>query len=271
MPTFQLDDIPIGYEMVGEGVPLVFVHQVATDHRLWLHQRTHFCDRYRLIIVDMMGHGKLARPKHELSIEHAARRIQRLLKRVKAKQVFMIGVSMGAAVAVQLALDDPTLVRGLVLVSPWMHADEHVNALVEKLLLLAEADSMADHMDLFFRYLFPPAYLEKDPPELDRLRDLALEQNAKMVAYAWAAGQTFDLRSQLSEIKVPTLVIAGMNDLFSPPYLARAVAERMVKVELEFWEDTGHFPFIEDPLRFNRRLDSFITRCLAEGREAQRI
>jgi pimeloyl-ACP methyl ester carboxylesterase len=61
------------------------------------------------------------------------------------------------------------------------------------------------------------------------------------------------------------LVIAGLNDLFTPPYLARSVAEGLSEVELEIWEGMGHFPFVEDPLRFNRRLEMFIRRCLNQG------
>ena len=62
-------------------------------------------------------------------------------------------------------------------------------------------------------------------------------------------------------------MIAGMNDLFMPPYLVRELANKLLDVELEFWEETGHFPFLEDPVRFNRRLEEFITRCLARSGE----
>lgn len=46
----------MAYEMDGEGVPLVFIHQVATDRRLWYYQRTSFDGRYHLIAVDLFGH-----------------------------------------------------------------------------------------------------------------------------------------------------------------------------------------------------------------------
>ena len=267
LAAFQFNDIPIGYEVQGEGIPLVFLHEVATDHRLWLHQSTYFYQRYRMITVDLFGHGNFVWPKREVSIEHAARGIRYLLERLGQPSAFVIGVSIGAAVAVRIALDVPTLVRGLVLVSPWGHTDEHVRDLVDRLLRLARAKRMADHTDLLLRYLFPPAYVEKHLPEVQWLRTLALEQDAKMVGYTWAASQTLDLRSHLSEVKAPSLVIAGMNDLFMPPYLVRALADKLLDVELEFWEETGHFPFLEDIVRFNRRFEAFITCCLARSGE----
>ncbi len=267
LAAFQFNDIPIGYEVQGEGIPLVFLHEVATDHRLWLHQSTYFYQRYRMITVDLFGHGKFAWPKREVSIEHAAHCVQHLLEQLAAPSAFVTGVSIGAAVGVRVALNVPTLVRGLVLVSPWSHTDEHVRDLVDKLLRLATAKRMADHTDLLLRYLLPPAYMDKHLPEIQWLRTLALQQDAKMVGYTWAAAQTLDLRNHLSEVKAPSLVIAGMNDLFMPPYLVRALADRLLDVELEFWEETGHFPFLEDPVRFNRRLEAFITRCLKQTGE----
>ena len=256
---------PLSYEMDGDGVLLLFIHQVATDRRLWQRQWPYFRGRYRLITVDVFGHGKQAWHPQELSVEHEARRIQKLLQRLHTKEVFVIGVSLGAGVAVQVALNAPSLVQGLVLVSPWSHADEHLRGLLERLFRLAEAHSMGSHMDLLLRYVFPPAYLEQRLPEVDWLRRIGLEQEAKVVASTWAACQGLDLRAELGQVRAPSLVIAGLNDLLTPPYLARAVAEGLVNGELEVWEETGHFPFLEDPGRFNRRLEDFIQRCLGQA------
>ena len=55
------------------------------------------------------------------------------------------------------------------------------------------------------------------------------------------------------------------SDLLTPPYLARALADSLSEVELEVWEEAGHFPFLEDPSRFNRRLEMFVRRCLTEA------
>lgn len=253
----------MAYDIEGEGVPLLFIHQVATDHRLWQHQRKSFFQRYRLITVDVMGHGEVAWSPQEFSLEHATGHIRELLTRLEAGPAFVIGVSMGATIAMRLALSDPSLIRGLILVSPWSHdSTEHTKNLVDRLFRLAEAGDMATHTDLFLRYVLPPTYLERHTAEVECLRALLMEQKAKAVAYTWAACLASDLTDSLKDIRVPSLVIGGLNDLFTPPYLARAVAEGLSDVELEVWEEAGHFPFFEDPLRFNRRLEMFIRRCL---------
>jgi pimeloyl-ACP methyl ester carboxylesterase len=85
--------------------------QVATDRRLWHQQRLPLSARYRMITVDALGHGERLWPLKELSIERAATHIQWLLERLGMGAAFLIGVSMGAAVAMRLALDTPSLVR----------------------------------------------------------------------------------------------------------------------------------------------------------------
>jgi 3-oxoadipate enol-lactonase len=252
----------MAYDMEGEGVPLVFLHQAATDRRLWLHQCKSFSRRYRLITVDVMGHGEVSWPSEEFSLDRAAGYVRRLLEGLNTGPVFMIGVSMGSAIAMTIALTNPRLVRGLILVSPWSHTNGHTRSLVDRLFRLAEAGDMSVHAELFLRYVMPTAYLERHSPKIDRLRALVMGQDAKAVAYTWAACLASDLSTYLSDIHTPSLVIAGLNDLFTPPYLARAVAESLAEVELEVWEETGHFPFLEDPVRFNRRLEMFIRRCL---------
>jgi 3-oxoadipate enol-lactonase len=255
----------MAYEMEGEGVPLVFIHQVATDRRLWHRQRSSFYRRYRLIAVDVMGHGEVSWPPEEFSLERASSHVEELLEQLKAGPAFVIGVSMGAAIAMRMALSNPLLVRGLILVSPWSHTSEHTRSLVGRLFRLAEAGDMSTHTDLFLRYVLPTLSLERHSPEVERLRVLAMEQDAKAVAYTWAACMASDLSDCLRNIRTPSLVIAGLNDLFTPPYLARAVAEELSEVELEVWEERGHFPFFEDPSRFNRRIEKFIRRCLTQA------
>ena len=204
----------------------------------------------------------MAWPPQEITIEQAARRVEQLMERLGTGPAVIIGVSMGAAVAMRIAFEAPALVHGLGLVSPWNYASGDMQSLINRLFRLAEAGDMSAHADLFLRYSFPNIPSATHATEIERLRSLILEQSAWAVAYAWVACLACDLRAEVGQLKAPCLIIAGLNDLFAPPYLARVVAEGLADVELEIWEETGHFPFLEDPERFNRRLELFIQRCL---------
>jgi pimeloyl-ACP methyl ester carboxylesterase len=123
---------------------------------------------------------------------------------------------------------------------------------------------MSTHTDLFLRYVLPTGFLACRGQEVEHLRALSMAQDAKAVAHTWAACMASDLSDRIRAIYAPSLVMVGLNDLFTPPYLGRAVADGLSEVELEIWEEAGHFPFFEDPSRFNRRLDMFIRRCLTQ-------
>jgi 3-oxoadipate enol-lactonase len=265
MAMLQFPELALSYEMEGDGTPTLFLHQAATDHRLWYRQRTYFRARYRLITMDVLGHGPVAWPPQERSIEQAARRSQQLLEHLGTWPAFVIGVSMGAAIAMRLALNAPALVRGLGLVSPWSYPNDHMRALISRLARLAEAGDMRSHATLFQRYSFPSAYLEAKAPDMRRLRSLTLAQPAEVVAYAWVACLTCDLRGAVRAVRAPSLIIAGGSDLFTPPYVARELARELADMEIEVWEGTGHFPFLEHPRRFNQRLEEFISRCLTQA------
>jgi pimeloyl-ACP methyl ester carboxylesterase len=256
----KLDGRGIAYDTRGQGIPLVFIHQVATDRRVWQHQRTSLSSQYLTFTLDILGHGTQGWPLDEISIEQAAVHVQRLLEQVVPGEAFLVGVSMGAAVAMRCALNAPSLVRGLILISPWTRIHEHTKSLIDRLFRLAEAGDMTAHTELFLRYVFPPTYLERHVREVERLRAIVMEQDSKTVAYAWAACLASGADGDLGKIRAPTLVIAGLHDLLTPPYLAREVAAGLIDVELEIWNASGHFPFLEDALRFNRRLEMYIRR-----------
>jgi pimeloyl-ACP methyl ester carboxylesterase len=89
-----MSGLEMAYEMEGEGIPLLFIHQGATDRRLWEHQRSSFFQGYRLITVDVMGHGEGAWSPQACSLDRAAGHIQELLAHLRTGPAFIIGVSM---------------------------------------------------------------------------------------------------------------------------------------------------------------------------------
>jgi pimeloyl-ACP methyl ester carboxylesterase len=123
----------------------------------------------------------------EFSLEHTAAHVQTLLKRLQVGPAFSLGVSMGAAIAMRIALREPLSVRGLIRVSPWSRTSEHTPSLVERLFRLAEVGDMSTHTDLFLRHVLPSAFLACRGQEVEHLRTLAMAQDAKAVAYTWGA------------------------------------------------------------------------------------
>jgi hypothetical protein len=86
-------------------------------------------------------------------------------------------------------MSDPLVVRGLILISPQSHTIEHTRSPIERLFRLAEAGDMSTQTDLFLCYVLPSAFLAYRGQEIECLRALAMEQNAKAVGtprqHAW--------------------------------------------------------------------------------------
>ena len=171
----------------------------------------HFSQSYRTITVDVLRAwaDRLAaayRLNRASSSTHSAAH-----GRLGIGPAFVIGVSMGAAVAVRMAFETPALVRGLGLVSPWSVASGDMQSLINRLFRLAEAGDVAAHADLFLRYCFPATSSPTRAAEVDRLRAIILEQNAWAVAYTWVACLASDLRAELRQITVPSLIICRLE------------------------------------------------------------
>jgi pimeloyl-ACP methyl ester carboxylesterase len=164
-----------------------------------------------------LGHGQAAWPPQAIAIAQAAHRVEQFMERLGTGPAVIVGVSMGAAVAMRMAFEAPALVRGLGLVSPWNHASGDMQSLINRLFRLAEAGDMAAHAGLVLRHSFQTTASALHAVEMERLRALILEQNAWGLAYTWVACLACDLRAEVGQIKAPCLIIAGLNDLFAPP------------------------------------------------------
>lgn len=260
--TYDTGDGPLHYRDTGTGPALVLLHGGFLDHRMWQAQIAAFADRYRVIAPDARGHGRSAngtRPFRHTD-DLAA-----LLRHLDTGPAVLAGVSMGAATAVDTALEHPDVVRGLVISGagtgepewrdPWVLAN-----LAEWARTTAAGDVegfVAAHL-LFAAG--PHRELDDvDPEMVRRLRAMALGTTAKHtgttplemlpVPGAWerAAG-----------ITVPLLAVNGGLD--SPDHIG--MAERLAATvrngRTVTLDGTAHYPSMERPERYNALLAEFL-------------
>jgi 3-oxoadipate enol-lactonase len=111
------DNVKLYYEEVGQGTPILFVHEFAGDHRSWERQLREFGKRYRCIAYSARGYRPSdipADPK-AYSYMHVMRDAVAMLDHLKIDKAHLIGLSMGGYTALQVALNHPQRVRSLVL------------------------------------------------------------------------------------------------------------------------------------------------------------
>ena len=115
MPYLPVDDTRLYYDERGEGPPLLLVHGLGSSSRDWFEQVSHFADRYRVLRIDLRGHGRSERPPGPYHIAQFARDVAVGLRRLNAAPAHVVGLSMGGMVALELAASAPALVRSLVI------------------------------------------------------------------------------------------------------------------------------------------------------------
>ena len=109
MPKLDVDGVGLAYDDVGrrDGVPLVFIHGWTANRHRWDDQLGHFAGRYRVISLDLRGHGDSDLTPHPYTIGGLAREVLALLDGLGVDRFVPVGHSMGGMIALTLALEHP--------------------------------------------------------------------------------------------------------------------------------------------------------------------
>jgi pimeloyl-ACP methyl ester carboxylesterase len=183
-----------------------------------------------------------------------------LLRELDVPGAHVAGFSMGSAIAQELALRHPELVHSLVLVSTYARADALFRSQLRFWRWLAEsAPSERAFLDAFFTWVYTPrAHADGTVAQLVE-EALAFPHQQPVEAFQMQvdACLTHDTADRLSQVAVPTLVVAGGLDTILPPRLGRHVADAIPNARLEVIPGEAHQPFQEVPDEFNALVDGF--------------
>ncbi|HEX2439449.1 MAG TPA: alpha/beta fold hydrolase [Methylomirabilota bacterium] len=237
---------------------VVLLHGLGSSSSDWPQQHAALEARYRVVAVDLPGHGRSELPGPGLTIERMAESVDALLAHVDGAPVHLLGLSLGACVALRLAIAAPARVRTLTLVNPFarVHAagPGDVARLLVRLALLATAPpgAMAAHVA---RRLFPW-------PEQRGLYEAAVASLAatprRVYFAAMRALARFDARGQVAAIRCPTLIVAGDRDTSVPLAAKTELAAAIPGARLLIVPGSGHATPHDQPAAFNRALLEFL-------------
>jgi proline iminopeptidase len=253
----------------GEGLPLIVHHGgPGLDQTVIAPHLNPLAQHVQLICYDHRGSGRSAAPQgpDPYNIDRFVGDLDALAKTLDARPFALLGHSFGGIVALHFALAHPELLTHLILVcTPASHdfIQEVEDALPSRLEqeALAEMRSLQDSKpsDYVMRRsleLLAPIYFH-DPARVSELR-LESVQFGPDTQAVWDSLEGYDLRPRLSEIEVPTLVIAGDSDLSVTPERARETADALPHSKLLVIKNSGHYPFIEQPEAFNSGVLQFL-------------
>jgi 3-oxoadipate enol-lactonase len=237
--------------------PLVLLHGLGSSSADWRLQVPAFSARYRVLTVDLPGHGR-SEASGRPSVEAMAAALAALLRRLGEPPAHALGLSLGGCVALALAAGDPERVRSLVLVNAFARlrpaGPRGLLRLLVRMALLAAAPMpvVAAHVA---RGLFPR-------PEQRALYERAVASLSAMprrrYLAAVRAAAAFDGRRLLGSVRCPTLVVVGERD----GTVSRAAAEHLARgiagARLVVIADSGHATPADQPEAFNRAVLDFL-------------
>ena len=262
--------IPVGQLRIhcivsGHGAPLLFLHAGFQDLHMWDAQETFFSKNYRVVRIDLPGHGHTEGVDTTLEVADVIRIVMDSLHIGKAA---VVGLSLGAGCATELVLAYPERVSKLILVSPglsgWsevMQADSLSMYLFKKIDSIRRMESREAMAEFFTKMWCDGPYRSSskvDPAARDYIYRTTLQN--KMNDAAFPKFHQPGAATRLKEIKCPVLIIRGDKDL---PFITGATnwyKHELPDAQLVDFHDVAHMLNLEKPVEFNKVLKEWLVR-----------
>ncbi|RVW03954.1 alpha/beta fold hydrolase [Rhodococcus xishaensis] len=267
------------FRIAGEGPALLLIHGIGDNSSTWSEIIPHLAQHHTVIAPDLLGHGRSDKPRADYSVAAYANGMRDLLSVLGVDRATVVGHSLGGGVAMQFAYQFPQMVERLVLVSAGgVTKDVHpllrlisVPVVNEALKLLRIPGAMAAVRaaseiiaNVHGSPLRPGAMLHDTPDLVRVLGDLP--DPTAYEAYLRTLRSVVDWRGQVVTIldrcylteNLPVQIIWGERDSVIPVSHAHLAHSAMPGSNLEIFENAGHFPFRDDPLRFLKVVEDFL-------------
>jgi pimeloyl-ACP methyl ester carboxylesterase len=261
------------YRSEGSGPVIVLVHGITSTSATWSNVLPYLAERFTVIAPDLLGHGESAKPRGDYSLGAYASGIRDLLIALGHERATFVGHSLGGGVAMQLAYQFPEHCDRLVLVSSGGLGSD-ISALLRaaslpgsELVLPLLVNEQVLGVGRAVGRLLGRVGLRAHTDLGEVLRGHAsLSDGEARAAFLHTLRGIVDLRGQRVDASdrlylaraIPFLLVWGERDPIIPVEHGRAAHRRVPGSRLEVFPGAGHFPHLDDPLRFVRLLTDFM-------------
>jgi pyruvate dehydrogenase E2 component (dihydrolipoamide acetyltransferase) len=256
----------LGFVRAGSGPPVLFLPGYGTDTSMWRRQLDGLASGFKVIACDHRGiGGSRPLPAGSVGLADLAADSGALLASLGHRPAVVVGASMGAAVALELALADPDAVSRLVLVAPLLEPDARFAAVLRAWRAHENPTSEARIRTmlpwLFGRDLL--AHAGRREAAVVALRTMAARTPADTLArhadalVAWLGTRAADL----ARLTLPVLIVSGSDDALTPSAQADAVAAALPNARVKVLPGAGHSLAIERAAEVNGLIRGFVAEA----------
>ena len=258
------------YAVEGAGPALLLIHGVGARMDAWDGVVAALGGRFTTIRFDLRGHGDSSKPPGPYSAALFAEDAVALLDHLGIGRCHVAGHSLGAMVALRLALDAPGRVERLALLSAVAGRTEEERQRVMERLAIVEHGIPGEHFHRSLGRWFSDEFRRANPELLERYAARNMENDPRAYAAAYHVLATTDQADEAARIRIPTLIATGEGDIGSNPRMARLLHARIPGSELEILPGLRHAILIEAPTLVARLLTSFFEGPADRGGPARR-
>lgn len=262
----RLEDISLSYYLKKatekEVRTVIFIHGFPFNKNTWRLQLDALEDNITGIAVDVRGHGASTNGHGFFSIDVFAKDIIALLSKLEIEKVTLCGVSMGGYIALRIYQLIPEKIEGLILSDTHHKADD--NTAKQKRFDSIQAILRHGRRPFalgFIDNLFAKNTVAENTGAVELVKS-AIRRNSirSICATMLALAARTDSTELLENIKVPTLLIRGAEDKITPEHLMLEMSQHLPNARYIEIEQAGHLPNLEQPLAFNKEMNSFLRR-----------
>lgn len=269
MPFVDSQGVKLFYEETGTGDPIIWIHEFAADYRTWEAQVRRFSREYRCITYNARGYPPSDVPEDDAAYSFEQHRddVVRLMDALEVSQAHLVGLSMGAYAALQVAMTYTSRVKSLVFSSGGSGAPKGDREKFKRDTHEGAERMLREGMEAGARGLAMGAtriqLLNKDPRGWEEFRGYMAEHSALGAAltlknYQALRPSLYDYEQQLRELDVPVLLAVGDED--DPVIEANIFLKRTLpRAGLWIHPQTGHGINLEEPDEYNNRIAHFLS------------
>jgi pimeloyl-ACP methyl ester carboxylesterase len=256
--VLRTNGLEIGYERVGEGSPLVFVHGAASDGRLWRPQLA-LADEFTVVAWDEPGAGRSSHVPADFGLTDYANCLAAVIEALALGPAHVAGISWGGTVVQELYRHHPEHVATLVLIDTYAGWKGSLPPEEVRARVTGAYRALAVPTEEFDPARALPGWFAGDPPTvfLPLLEEMAADVRPESMRTALLVMSEADQRDLLPRVAVPTLLIWGELDVRSPLSVARQFEQAIPDTELVVIPGAGHVSNLEAPEQFNLAVREF--------------
>ncbi|MCC9063723.1 alpha/beta fold hydrolase [Flavobacterium piscisymbiosum] len=259
---FQVNNIKLHVVDEGNQSPvLLFLHFWGGSSRTWTEVAQLLADRYRTVRYDHRGWGESDKPESGYDIKTLASDAIELIKQLQLDNYILVGHSMGGKVAQYIAAQKPDGLQKLILVAPSPASPTIFPQEAREQML--RAYTTEEGINITIDQVFQAGNIDA------QIRERTIEDITKHSTASREGWPNFamleDVSKGLDNIKVPTLIIAGENDVIdSPKRLEQEVKDKIPGSSLVIIPKAGHLLMLQSPELVASHIDTFVKQSSAD-------